>query len=134
MPAATRTGHQPPYNLDRALKYRTGVIVPTPLHVWAVGPMGIYQPSALVPESTFRQAAAAFARHTLVLLVATEDKGRVGIRKMTDYFSRPLPGRFAVAELTAAALAGKLDRQSLRNEVCRQALAQGVEVGLTRRD
>jgi hypothetical protein len=134
VPATTATGHQPPYNLDLARQYMTGVIVTTPPHVWAVGPMGIYQPSALVPEHTFREAAAAFARHTLVVLVATEDRGRVGIRKMTDYFSRRMPGRFAVAELTAAALAAKLDRKSLRNEVRRQAQAQGVEVEFTRRE
>lgn len=133
VPAATVSGRQPPYNLDRARLYQTGVIVPTPLHVWAVGPMALCQPNALVREDAFRGTASAFTGHTLVVLVPPEDKSRVGVKKMIGYFSRRMPGRVAVAEVPAAVLAGKLDRKTLRKEIRRQAQAQGVEAVYERR-
>lgn len=133
VPAVTAADRQPPYNLDRARRYQTGVIVPSPLHVWAVGPMAVCQPNALVRDDAFRGTGAAFAGHTLVVVVTPEDKNRVGVKKMIDYFSRRMPGRVAVAEVPAAVLAGKIDRKSLRKEIRRQARAQGVEVVYERR-
>lgn len=133
VPAATVFGGQPPYNLDLARNYQTGVIVPTPLHVWAVGPMAVCQPNALVRDDAFRGTGSAFAGHTLVVVVTPEQKDRAGVKKMVGYFSRRMPGRVAVAEVPAAVLAGKIDRKSLRKEIRRQARAQGVEVVYERR-
>ena len=62
-----------------------------------------------------------------IVVVTPEDKNRVGVKKMVGYFSRRMPGRVAVAEVPAAALAGKIDRKALRKEIRRQARAQGVE-------
>ena len=120
------------YNIDRARAYQTGIIVPTPIDVWRFGSMAVSPLGEVWSERQCRTIAAEFPDRCVVLLADAARLERPSTRRVIQFLSRRMSGRFAVVELADPRRRKAYDRGFLRDLVVEEAASQRVRVRFTK--
>jgi hypothetical protein len=121
------------YNLDRARKYETAVLVPGPMQVWAIGVMGISALGGRLSDNFCRQVATAFRGSNVVVLMPKRQLGDRHVQGLIGDLETKMPGRVAVVAVPKGVPAGAPGRKALRQHVIREADGQGVSVSFVKR-
>lgn len=115
------------YNLGRAARYETAVIVAEPMYVWRFGPMAV-SPLRFeaLSDRQRRRLLASFRKKTIVILMTERELERNAdfVRKMTNR----MPGRFAAIQMPRRQPGAHEVREYLRGLVTRNAAEKGVRI------
>ena len=116
------------YNLDRARRYETLVVVEGPLEVWRFGPMALCPLAGLASGEQAKAIARAAAGRPAILLMSDAALRRDGVARMARLLGGRCFGRFAEVRLPDARDGAILDRPRLRAIAAEGAARQGVRV------
>jgi hypothetical protein len=126
------------YNIDRAKKYRTVVIVEGPMDAWNVGPMAVAIWGSTVTEQQKIRLARDCGQASAVLLLdpeimnpTTAAYAKIKMRNLLG-LERVFAGGLALVALPHGTDPGSLDRTWMREYITEQAAEGGVTVEFKR--